>query len=229
MSYGLQVVGAGGAVQIDQDYQNLLYISSGTVAAGSASTTVAITSQLPYVPQVFVRPQSSSGWVGGYVFHDQFNVTCDTACDWVAFGFTSQAAFDPSGTWGLQVFAANGTTTAYDSRYECVRVQQTLNISGQTYPDGLGGGSTYPSYPATFTISGWGTRPWISLNSLLSWFDDQGTDTVAQIASSTQISIATATWVNGWQFGTTNGSNGYFNRSFPGGAADFPILRRYTD
>jgi hypothetical protein len=234
MGFGLRVTGSAGAIQIDQDYRNLMRIASGSTGANVGNAAVfSLPYQNGFIPQIFVRPWADGQYVGGLTYADaslqQARIYTTGGFEWVAFGMVSPQQLDSS-TYGLKVFASDGSV-ALDSRYELARIQSTILIGPQP-DDGFGG----TNYPQNYGLAGWGLRPWIGLNQFGTAFagnDIGGTeyafmmttlDTATIQVRLAEVFSATFT-LGGWIDNHFAGNN----IAFPGRYADVPVLRRYTD
>ncbi|MGO4701709.1 hypothetical protein [Dyella sp. 2RAB6] len=147
MSAGFEVINDSQSILIDQNFQNLALISSGSISIGSnssaggyfGSTTIPATG----VPLIFVR---SAGLVS-------IISATNGRFDWrLAKGVTTfdYYAFAPpqslSGNVGLQVFGSDGKL-CFDAQQKYLRILGTVTTKGSMYfPDG-GGVGTALSFP----------------------------------------------------------------------------------
>jgi hypothetical protein len=225
MPDGIQVVNSAGITQIDDSFRTLFRIGSGSIA-GSGSATFS--NQTSCAPLIFVRPSADGIYIGPtLIATNSFTVRSNGTFDWIAYGLDNPVALDSS-PMGIQVFNASAQVI-YDSRFEAPRIQHVLPLS-MLFPDYLAGGplGAYPSYPYTITFAGWGTRPWICLNALCFFADEDGSIICATTSGTNAIILRCGVMWSGntWTFSANNGSNGIYARSFPGGKMAIPIARR---
>lgn len=164
MGYGLQVVGAHGVTQIDQDFVNLAVVAKGTlnlpayngIAADGQPNGLA-TAQLTVGgvsrPMLFIRTSgnvpvavASNGGVPTvtYTFYNPSAVTIY----WYVFDETSAG---PGADYGLTVYTAGGTL-AYASNWSVLRlgaVGSIPNADSNTY-DGAQSATVAAPYTATW-------------------------------------------------------------------------------
>lgn len=240
MAYGFKLFGSHGDVQIDQDYRNPMLVGSGTCTSAqrvNGVVTLTYTNQgTNTVPQIYIRPSADTVHVGSSVVTPTTTTLWldSGSFDWVAFGLTSPVMIDSASNFGMRVLDSSGAL-CYDSRYEVARGQTVLHVNSQPWPDAAAGGSTSPTYPQTLNFTGWGTRPWINVNQLGRTYmgsEESGEEYGWVVRTSGTDSVILRFASIGGTGGTTwtfyDGGTS-LARSFPGGNADIPILRRYTD
>lgn len=224
MAYGFQALNTNNVVQIDETYRNLMRVASGTWTGGSSAwQTFTFTTQTICPPLVFIRTTSDSTYVGKLWINDgSFTVMTNGNFDWVAFGLTSPTMVSPS-NYGMQVFNTAGAVV-YDSRYEVPRIQTTISIN-QVWPDSWNGGGSgaHPSYPYTATFTGWGARPWMCLNSLHFFEDENGYMTAFASKGTNQIEIRMGIMLNQVNWYWPENEVAY---SQPLGQIRMPLLKR---
>jgi hypothetical protein len=234
MSYGLKVLGVSGAVQIDDTFQNMVRIASGSCSG--FSNIITVPDQGTFAPQIFVRPWADGQWVGGLCFQSTTQIEILTnykeyaegsnavsfpggGFDWVAFGTASRQLVDSS-TYGMKVFDASGNLT-FDSRYEAARTQTVCLITQS-------GGTETQAYPQYYGFTGWSIRPWINLNtfSRVLFSGDLGSGDYGWYVTTNGTSSIGVRWAETYADGISFRASG---TAFQGMAADVSVVRRYTD
>lgn len=227
MSYGFQSVNADNIVQIDDAYRNLLRVASGSWTSGGAVVgEINFPTQTSTAPLIFFRPSADGVYVGQVgLGSDRVYFSTNGNFDWVVYGLDGPVMTSAS-NYGMQVFNASGQVV-FDSRYEPPRIQ-TIVRHNQTWPTYANGGGSLgqnPNYPYTFNFTGWGERPWICLNSLFFWEDDNGTTTCATTSGTNAIILRCGSYssvATGWYWYPNDGGA----KSHPYGHVRIPLLRR---
>lgn len=241
MSYGLQISGSHGSIQVDQDYRNFVRVAAGS-CSGSVND-ISFPNQGGIEPQIFVRPWSDGHYVGACGVNSATNVRLWTSAtvtdfggstsnpgagfDYVIYGVNSPTVLDGA-TYGLQVFDAAGNT-AIDSRHEIARIQSTVLIDQTGTNDGFG----FSTYPQTYGLvaGGWGLRPWVCVNNITGASESGGSVGYFFTTSGTgAITIRVAELIGG-SFGIRWVNNRFDGLAVPfaGWYTDIAVLRRYTD
>lgn len=172
-SYGLQVIGDHGRIQIDQDFKAPRLIMSGSSTTegpllGGVNEAVVT---LPYSvtlepPLVFVRPSQPDKFVGcfslaapavGFSGSNGFYMAGQCPFDYAVFS-SQGTPFSDGSTYGLEVYTADGAV-AYSSRHSHPRIRSIAQKVATTAADG--------GYPNQFSISGFSQMPWIMANPLI--------------------------------------------------------------
>jgi hypothetical protein len=224
MAHGFQSINAGGIVQIDENYRNLLMVASGTwTGGGTPFGTIWFPTQYACAPLIFIRPSYDGCYVGpGEITQSNFSFMCNGNFDWVVYGLDSPAAHS-STSFGLQVFDGGGSVV-YDSRYEAPRIQAVATV-WMTWPQYLGVNS--PDYPYYPSFTSWGGRPWFCLNSFVFFADDNGTCVCATTNGTGGLIVRCGTvWTTDWIWAGNNGEGGMYAQSYPGGRMTIPLLAR---
>lgn len=230
MSSGLQVLNDSGTLQIDETYRRLLRVASGTVTTGSsmAGGSVTFPTQNSCTPLIFYRPSADGVYVGPLaVTPGGFDYFSSGAFDYVVYGLDSPLITDGS-SMGTQIFNSSGAVI-YDSRYEGLRIQTSYTVT-MPWPDYFmtgpaGGAAAEPHYPYTNTFTGWGAKPWICLNSLLYWADQNGTCIAGTTSGFNAIKIDCGT-IYPDRVWLSYGGDRISSRSYPYGTLCMPIARR---
>jgi hypothetical protein len=242
MTYGFKVTNSSGDIIVDENFRNLLKIGEGS--SNASLTTLTFSSQVPAVPQIFVRPWADEYYVGA-CFFQAGNVSVELRTnrllrlpdgsivdnpsigfDWIAFGTNNPVPFDSS-NYGVRV-TNSSNQLVFDSRYEVPRVQQVL------YVEQPGLNPANMTWPRSYSFSGWGLRPWIGINpfsyAIASEEEDcgffvttTGTSTL-KIRQGNFIQFGSSTAIR-WIDSNANGAI----IPFPGNQADIALMRRYGD
>lgn len=240
MSNGLNITGSHGGTLIDQNYRNIARIAQGS--SNATSTTIQIPDQGGIFPLVYARPWADGHFVGGMYFNNNtitlttnrfvrtsagtVQFTGNVGFDYVIFGVNGIQLLD-STSQGLKVWDQNGSVV-FDSRCEQPRLRTVLNIT-QT------GNYTNITYPKTYGFTGWGKRPWISMNAFSYYYISDESDngffvttsgTNAIIVRQAEMSPSATSaldikWVENQFSGLVS--------NFPLNRSDIGLIERYTD
>lgn len=228
--YGFQSFNNANITQIDDNYRNLLYVASGSWTGGNAVLwQFTFPAQTSTSPMVFVRPWADGTYVGqGGITADTCYFSTNGNFDWVVYGLDNPVMSSGS-AYGMQVFNGSGQTV-FDSRYEPARIQAVVRVD-QTWPTYTQGGSygAWPHYPYTLNFTGWGEKPWICLNALYCFDDDNGTTTAATTSGTNSIILRCGNnWggSTGWQWFSNDGGGAGYALSHPYGQVRIPLLKR---
>lgn len=136
MTYGIYIENQSGFTQIDENYENLLVVESGTLSSSQNTLTVSASITNDFI--VFVRPSSP-------VTTSQYNIACDNnkdddhvfsvtcwqgsnlvpfykrPCDYAICVKASEFA-EPTSGYGLNVYKADGNIR-WSSEYSQFRLQ----------------------------------------------------------------------------------------------------------
>ncbi|KQV99962.1 hypothetical protein [Rhizobacter sp. Root1221] len=229
----IQLINQQGIIQLDGSERTLRRVASGTGSASSWTGTpneAAIPTQT-YTPIIFFRPADDTVFVtNSGILNNKFMYVSNGAFEWTAYGLDNPAAIDAT-PYGAQVFDSLGRVI-WDSRQDVMRITQVLQVN-MPFPDNDSGNGTgpAPAYPYTLSFTPWGTRPWILLNSLLRFLDDNDTMIAASTLGTDRIVLQCGrrayTGV-AWDWASNNGGGIGYTRSYPGGRMTIPIGRRDT-
>lgn len=231
MAYGFQSNNDSNIIQIDDNYRNLLRVASGSWTGGTASVgEFSFPLQSSTSPLIFFRPWADGTYVGQVGMEpSKCYFSTNGNFDWVVYGLDSPVLTSGS-SYGMQVFDGAGQVV-YDSRYEPARIQ-TIIRAQQKWPTYMQGGNLgdWPAYPYTYTFTGWGERPWICLNALYFWEDDNGTTTCATTSGTNAIilrcGVNNGANYGGWAWLSNDGGGIGYAQSHPYGQVRIPLLKR---
>lgn len=223
MSYGFFVQNNAGRVQVDENYRNLGLVASGQL---SGEGTITFPAQTICAPLVVIRHTLDGKHAAIFTLTStSAYIWTDGVTDWAVYGLGSPV-LDAS-QYGLEVFDSAGAL-AFTSRAEPLRLRTVVDVD-MPYPDffSTGNPGDQPAYPYTPTFTGWGVRPWISLNQS-TWMDDEQTTTWAVGGiSASQISVRCGAFISGaWRWLTNNGASPGFARSYGLGRMRIMLAQR---
>lgn len=201
MPTGFQVLNTTGIVQIDENFKNPRFVTSGTIAERNSSNQgnwftlelgaygIDLTNEIPVV---LIRPTQYGQYIGSIavsaMFVDQsinaitFPRAQNYPYEYAIFSTLVAGVVDPGGTVGLQVFKADGSLV-YNSNNRHPRILANLYKPAQP---------SYP-YPYSFFIAAQPETPWFLANPLLwsTWGaeDDQVTGIFMRLDSPSQVTI----------------------------------------
>jgi len=135
--FGYRQTNSSGQVQIDQSYQNLVLIASGTTTCG---TTVSFAPQTN--PPLVAIGVTSAGCYGvlGLCSTTQFRVDSKGGGDF-SFPYRVYAPINTApaaGTYGMRVFNAAGDRT-FDSNFSYLNVRYVAEVSAAQFPSAFQG------------------------------------------------------------------------------------------
>jgi hypothetical protein len=156
MAYGIKVLSANGAVQLDStDTNQILYqeFASGTSSAASGAssgdfrqiTPVSVTGFSAGECLVFIRPTGTVTGVKAYVMPGSggFSIFSDTNTSFYWYVFKRASSLSTPTGYGLVVYASDGTTVQYNSDVLSARIKGRLTGVGTVTGSNLFGMGTF--------------------------------------------------------------------------------------
>ena len=241
MTYGISIKNTSGDIIIDENFRNLLKIGEGS--SNASLTTLTFSSQVPAVPQIFVRPWADEYYVGACFFQaGNTSVLLRTnrllrlpngsvvdnpsiGFDWIAFGTNNPIAYDSS-NYGMRI-TNSSNQLVFDSRYEAPRTQQVL------YVEQPGLDPSNMTWPRSYTFSGWGLKPWIGINpfSYAVASEEEDSGFFVTTTGTSTIKIRQGNFIQGGPTDIRWVDNSFSGNTipFPGNQVDIALARRYGD
>lgn len=201
MPTGFQALNATGVVQIDENFKNPRFVTSGTIVERNTTnqgdpfvlelSAYGINLTLE-IPLVLIRPTQYGQFIGGVAVAPDFTSQSLNAInfpraqsypyEYAIFSTLVPGVVDPGGTHGLQVFNGAGTLI-YNSNNRHARILANLYKPAP---------ASYP-YPYSFFIPAQPETPWFLANPLLwsTWGmeSDQVTGIFMRLDNQSQVTI----------------------------------------
>lgn len=223
MSYGFFVQNDAGRVQVDENYRNLLLVASGQL---SGAGTITFPEQTTCAPLVMIRHTADGKHAAIFTLTStSAYIWTDGITDWAVYGLDSPV-LDAS-DYGLEVFDSSGALT-FTTRAEPLRLRTVIDVD-MPWPDSFItlDPADDPAYPYTPSFTGWGVRPWISLNEATWLADDYATTWAVGGISASQISVRCGTFLFGaWQWAANDGGSPAPARSYALGRMRIMLAQR---
>ena len=155
MAYGIKVLSANGAVQLDStDTNQILYqeFTSGTSDAATNTgsgdfrqVTVSVSGFSAGECLVFIRPTGTVTGVKAYVMpgSNGFSIFSDTNTSFYWYVFKKASSLSTPTGYGLVVYASDGTTVQYNSDVLSARIKGRLTGVGTVTGSNLFGMGTF--------------------------------------------------------------------------------------
>ena len=155
MAYGIQVLSANGAVQLDStDANQILYqeFASGTSSAATGTSSgdfrqiiVSVTGFSIGECLVFIRPTGTVTGVKAYVLPGSggFSIMTDTDRSFYWYVFKKASSLSTPTGYGLVVYASDGTTVQYNSDVLSARIKGRVTGVGTVTGSNLFGMGTF--------------------------------------------------------------------------------------